>query len=37
MKVTATMGDGSVDDQFLEIWLHDRSLLHREFDEIVGS
>ena len=37
MKMTATMGDGSVNDQFLEIWLHDPTLLRREFDTIVGS
>jgi hypothetical protein len=35
MRVTTTMGDGSVDDVFLRIWLNDPGLLHREFLEIV--
>ena len=37
MKLTATMGDGSVNDKFLEIWLRDPHLLRLEFDEIVGG
>ena len=35
MKETATMGDGSVDDLFLHIWLSDPQLLRKEFDELV--
>jgi hypothetical protein len=37
MKLTATMGDGSVNDKFLEIWLGDPQLLRFEFCEIVGA
>ena len=37
MKLTATMGDGSVNDKFLEIWLQDPQLLRQEFCEIVGA
>jgi hypothetical protein len=37
MKLTATMGDGSVNDKFLRIWLEDSQLLDREFREIVGA
>jgi hypothetical protein len=36
MVLTATMGDGSVDDKFLEIWLKDPQLLRLEFSEVVG-
>jgi hypothetical protein len=31
------MGDGSVNDKFLEIWLTDPQLLRQEFGEIVGT
>jgi len=37
MKLTATMGDGSVNERFLRIWLQDPALLRREFDELVGG
>lgn len=37
MKRTATMGDGSVNDKFLEIWLRDPQLLRLEFGEVVGA
>jgi hypothetical protein len=37
MKLTATMGDGSVNDRFLEIWLHDHYLLRLEFDQLVTN
>jgi hypothetical protein len=30
------MGDGSVDDVFLRIWLGDPDLLRTEFNEIVA-
>jgi hypothetical protein len=35
MKLTTTLGDGSVDDAFLKIWLSDPELLHLEFDAVV--
>jgi hypothetical protein len=34
VKVTTTMGDGSVDDRFLQIWLSDPDLLRHEFEEL---
>ena len=37
MKHTATMGDGSVNDKFLQIWLRDPQLLELEFREVVGA
>jgi hypothetical protein len=37
MKLTATIGDGSVNDKFLEIWLQDPQLLQCEFSEVVGA
>jgi len=37
MKLTTTMGDGSVDDRFLKIWLSDRDLLRLEFAELLSS
>jgi hypothetical protein len=37
MKLTALMGDGSVNDRFLEIWLQDPQLLRLEFREVVGA
>jgi hypothetical protein len=37
VKNTMTMGDGSVDDVFLQIWLNDPQLVRREFAEIVND
>lgn len=37
MKHTATMEDGSVNRNFLQIWLHDPELLRREFSEVIGA
>ena len=37
MKLTATMDDGSVNDRFLEIWLHDHYLLRLEFDQLAKN
>ena len=37
MKRTATMGDGSVNDRFLEIGLHDHYLLRLEFDQMLKN
>jgi hypothetical protein len=34
--MTATMEDGSAHELFLRIWLSDRQMLRREFDEIVA-
>ena len=37
VKKTATMGDGSVDETFLRIWLSDPELLRREFDAVLAA
>jgi len=37
MKLTATMGDGSVDDTFLNLWLRDPHFLELEFREIIDA
>jgi hypothetical protein len=34
MKILAAPEDGSVNERFLTIWLHDPELLHLEFGEI---
>ena len=36
MKKTATMGDGSVDEIFLRMWLSDPELLRTEFNEVLA-
>jgi hypothetical protein len=37
VKKTATLGDGSVDETFLQIWLSDPQLLRTEFDQVVTA
>jgi hypothetical protein len=37
VKKTATMGDGSVDEIFLRIWLSDLDLLRTEFNEVMAG